>query len=756
MGLRVAVPLGKGALRVGVLLDNGHEDHELAAKIQIRPFVWPLERHPFITPELVQLAQELALRHATTPGQILATMLPPSCKQASWRLHVPTQGKKGQQILLRDVVARKDDDEQAALGHEWLQGNITMLAPKKDAATMELCQLQCSPPWPVRPGAVRQVKILEWLHEHGTSSRRTILQHLGSQSGTALDALIQNNHISLQQIEEDYTQENAPWVAPVSTLPFSLSAPQQTALDGLCEALDAKKAITKLLFGITGSGKTAVYLELARACLHRGRSIVIVAPEVALAVKLQRDAKAALPHVPLFFYHGYQHPSLRERIFRELATRTEPCVVVGTRSALFLPIPCMGAVVLDEEHDASFKQDDGLSYHAKEIAWFRTLRSDALLLLGSATPDIKTYQAFKEQKIGGYTLPARVGNTDLPTVRLVPLESKKAGLLAEESLKELRETVERGEQAVILLNRRGYAPLMVCLDCGKVMRCPHCDIGLTYHKGRERLVCHYCGHTVLFPTRCAKCQGTHYHPMGQGTERLEEDIVALLPPHCKVLRLDRDSTRRPGRMEEILDAFAEQKAQVLVGTQMLSKGHHFPNVTLAIVADGDMGLNMPDYRAAERTFQLLVQSAGRSGRGQKPGQVLIQTRDTTHYCWKHVQEADYEGFFAHELALRQKRRYPPFIHLGLIRISFPVDFADGQGKIQELSAILREAARKHDVLALGPAPAVLALLRNRKRFHCLLKSETWSAIRAVFNAVTAANTSAKMRISLDLDPVNML
>jgi primosomal protein N' (replication factor Y) len=430
---------------------------------------------------------------------------------------------------------------------------------------------------------------------------------------------------------------------------------------------------------------------------------------------------------------------------------------VGTRSALFLPVPDPALIVLDEEHDASFKQDEGLPYQAKEVAWFRAGQARALLLLGSATPDVKTFYAARRGDIPMDRLPARVGGGRLPEISLIdirgvdPMENP----LAPDTLRALREVTAKGEQAVMLLNRRGYAPHMYCLDCGSTIRCPDCDIALTYHKARERLICHYCGHSIPFPVVCAKCRGLHYLPMGQGTERLEEHIATILPPGGRVLRLDRDSTRRPGRMEEILEAFAHKEAQVLVGTQMLSKGHHFPEVTLAVIADGDMGLNLPDYRAAERTFQLLVQTAGRAGRGEKPGRVIIQTRDTSHYCWRFVQNADYEGFYAKEIALREKRRYPPFVRLALVRMSFPAEWAGGPEAVATASARLRSAGQMFRVTTLGPAPAPLPLLRARRRFHCLLKADDWGSIRNVFAAAADA-VPGKLRIALDLDPINML
>ncbi len=269
-------------------------------------------------------------------------------------------------------------------------------------------------------------------------------------------------------------------------------------------------------------------------------------------------------------------------------------------------------------------------------------------------------------------------------------------------------------------------------------------------------MCHYCGYSLPFPAPCPACGGLHFYPLGQGTERIEEDIATQLPPNGRVLRLDRDSTYRTGRMEEILNTFARGEAQVLVGTQMLSKGHHFPNVTLAIIADADIGLNLPDYRAAERTFQLLIQSAGRAGRGEKPGQVLIQTHDINHYCWKFIQKGDYEGFYAHEIELRRHRRYPPFINLALLRASWPVTWADGPGKLATISAMLRSEGARHGITVLGPAPAPLSVLRGRKRFHCLLKAPNWKDIRALYTKLLPLAAPPYLRISLDIDPVNML
>ena len=757
-GLRVAVPLGTG-LRAAVLLEaTAHAD--LPAGVALKPLGWPLESAPLLDGDYLGMVRQLALRQYRTEGNILGHMLPAGLRTTQVRLRLFAEGGKPQWFALKALTALTEDRQRPLL-QALTTGEAHMLPKTVDSAASEICVLRVDPPWPVRPQAKRQIAVLDYLMEQGSTPRRRLQKTLGDVA-PALDSLLKHGHVALRPADADADEAEAGEnLLPPPPAAFALSQAQKDALDAFTLALDSGKAASHLLYGVTGSGKTAVYMELAKACLARGRSLLLLAPEVALALKLRRDAACALPGATVFLYHGYQSPVRREKLFRELARRQErrePCVVVGTRSALFLPLPALGAVVLDEEHDASFKQDEKLTYQAKEVAWFRVAQRQGLLVLGSATPDLKTFYAASQGHLPVQKLPSRVGGGTLPHIQLVNIAGQAGSedLLAPESMTALKETLVRGEQAVVLLNRRGYAPLMYCLDCHKPARCPHCEIGLTYHKNREKLLCHYCGYAVPFPVVCPHCKGMHYLPMGQGTEKLAEQLSALVSPLGKVLRLDRDSTRVPGRMEAILEAFARQEAQVLVGTQMLSKGHHFPDVTLALVADGDLGLNLPDYRAAERTFQLLLQSAGRAGRGHKPGSVLIQTRDVSHYCWQYVQHGDYEGFYAEELARRERRRYPPFTHLALIRISFALDWAEGPTALTALTAQLRTLGREAGVTVLGPAPAPLALLRGQRRYHCLLKADHWNPLRQVYAQAERVADLRHMRLFLDLDPVNML
>jgi len=758
-GMRVLVPLGRG-YRVGIVAERTASAPE---GVSIKPMLWPLEQIPVLDEHYMNLVRNIASRNMVPEGRVLENLLPNGMRKATISFHVERDPDSSPfpASLKPAALAALDEKKRRELMALWYSGKMRARFNVKKDEKERYVNLLEDPPWSVRPNARRQISLLEYLFENGPQSLYALKHGLGNWASATALRLEGSGILSIGPLSADMldTVDGAQCVTNPPNLVHELTEEQQFAFTTLKASLDTGKAATHLVHGVTGSGKTYLYLKLAARCLKSGRSVMLLAPEVALGCQLAKAAASAFPEMKIHFHHGYQSPKKRAATFQELAQSTEPVVIVGTRSSLFLPVRNVGLVVLDEEHDQSYKQEERMPYQAKEVAWFRARLWSALLILGSATPDVKTFQACRQGGLPVSVLRERVGTSLLPEVSLVPMSGKKdrEQAFSPQTLQALSETVEAGEQAIVMINRRGYAPLMYCVDCSQVVRCPDCEVGMTFHKDRERVVCHYCGRSYPYPLLCSKCGGGNFIPMGEGTEKLEEQLAASLPDKTGILRLDRDSTRRQERMEEILESFRRGEAQVLVGTQMLSKGHHFPNVTLVVVADGDLGLNLPDYRASERTFQLLVQVAGRAGRGEKPGKVLIQTRNPEHPLWNEVLAADYEAFFNREIKKRHKFGYPPFSKLGLVRMSFPANWAGGPDLVMDLSRQLRSTAAKLGVVVLGPAPAPLGMLRGRRRFNCLLKAGDWQSVRQLFALIKNANPDpAKIRMGLDLDPVSML
>ncbi len=764
-GLCLLVPMG-GTVRAGVVWEAGAPP---PAGVALRPALFPLERTPACDADYLELVRNLASRHLATPGRILATLLPRGMRTSRMEFVVREAGLPRR--LTAKGLGKLSEADRAALAGAWRRGEVRCRLA--DEASDPLCALAADPPWPVRPGAARQLAILDALCDAGPMPLSDLKKRCGDGTLPILRRLCALGLVRLDAGEGSIgpgAGESAATAVGAVDLP-PLSDEQEAALAALAPALDAPDGAARLVFGVTGSGKTRLYMELAARTLARGKRVVLLAPEVALAARLHKAATSAFPeHAPLL-YHGYQPPAAREAAFRRAAGPDAPMLVAGTRSALFLPLRDIGLIILDEEHDGAFKQEDRLPYQAKEVAFFRANRAGALLVLGSATPDVKTFYAAREGHVPMVRLSRRVGAGGMPSVALVDMRAMpkltaapgtretgdRAGVLTEEAAAALAETVAGGDQAMILINRRGYAPLLFCLDCETPVRCPHCELSLTYHKDRERLVCHYCGHSRPHPAPCPSCGGTNFLPMGVGAEMLEEQLAGVLPADAGVARLDRDIARRPERAEAILDDFASGRARVLVGTQMLSKGHHFPDVTLVVAADADLGRALPDYRASERTFQLLTQLAGRAGRGGRPGRVLIQTRTPDDPFFAHVVSGDFEAFYELELSRRRRLCYPPFTRLGLARLSFPRECEAGFAAVAAVGQAMRQAAAPLGVRVLGPAPAPLALVAGRRRFHCLLKSPDWPAARRVFAAGREALAApGQVRFVLDLDPVDML
>ena len=529
-----------------------------------------------------------------------------------------------------------------------------------------------------------------------------------------------------------------------------LTADQASAFAVLRGALEAERGGRFLLHGVTGSGKTEVYLRVIEEALSRGRGAIVLIPEIALIPQtVSRFRRRFADAVAVL--HSRVTGAQRATVWRAAASG-EIRVIIGARSAVFAPVANLGVIVVDEEQDSSFKQEDKPRYHAVRAARFRAEREGAVLLLGSATPALETYAEARRGETGYLALRSRPGGLEMPRVEIVDMRGRRE-IFSEELLSSLERCLARREQAVILLNRRGHANFIQCRGCGWVEPCPNCSIPLTFHGREAALLCHYCGFRSAPPAACPRCGGYALLHRGVGTERVEMELANLIPG-IRVARMDLDTTSgRRGHLA-VLERFAKRESDVLVGTQMVAKGHHFPSVTLVGVVAADRGLQFPDFRAAEKTFRLLFQAAGRTGRGEGGGLVIVQTRAPEHHLYEHLARHDYDGFAAREIELRGQLGYPPAGEIMLFTV---------QARTSERAAAAAAAARDELVgvlgasaSVLGPTSALIERLKKDWRFHILVKGTLTeelrrSAVRAVLARI-AAEKSAE--VSWDVDPVS--
>jgi len=553
------------------------------------------------------------------------------------------------------------------------------------------------------------------------------------------------------------TQRLAPYVMPtVLETPPMPNDDQVKVLATLSRALERQRFMTYLLYGVTGSGKTEIYLRLIAEALAQGRTALVLVPEIALTPQLGARFRARFGNKVATFHSGLT-PAERRDEWERVASG-EAVIGLGARSALFLPLTNVGVVIVDEEHESSFKQDETPRYHARDLAVVRGMREQAVVVLGSATPSLESSANATQGRYQRLELPRRVANRPLPTVEVIDLarsERLGEGVFTRPLAEALDRTLKSGEQAVLFLNRRGFAPYIYCRDCGHTFRCPDCDVTLTLHLKRGVLLCHYCAFQEPAPDVCGKCLSHKLAGSGLGTEKVEDELLALFGPVTTV-RLDRDVIHNRRDLERALERFYRREAQVLIGTQMVTKGHDFPGVTLVGVVAADASLNFPDFRAAERTFQLLSQVAGRAGRGDIPGKVLIQTYEVEHYAIRAAAAHDFDTFLSHELNSRRELNYPPFSHLALVRLESR-DEARALTAAEEVVERLRRtnAELRLGAQILGPAPAPLSRLKGVWRMQILIKAPKRSALRPLFT-VAVQRTPAQARLILDVDPLSML
>ncbi|MFO0688282.1 MAG: primosomal protein N' [Myxococcota bacterium] len=540
-----------------------------------------------------------------------------------------------------------------------------------------------------------------------------------------------------------------------------LTDDQREALAAICDAVKRELPTRFLLHGVTGSGKTEVYLQAVEETLAAGRQALVLVPEITLTHQIVARLRARFGDEVAVLHSGLK-PGERLAQWERLRTR-QTAIAVGARSALFAPLEALGLIVIDEEHDGAYKNEEGFRYHARELAERRAAHARCPLVLGSATPSLESRWRAEQGELRRLSLPRRVGGRPLPAVEIVDLAKEKAkaargrkAILSRPLRRAIEAALAAGGQTILFLNRRGFSTRIFCFQCGHAERCNDCDVALVFHAGEHALRCHYCDHTRPVPERCSGCGDPETALLGVGTERLEEEVRALFP-EARTLRLDRDTAARRGHTEKVLRALRDGAVDIVIGTQMVAKGHDFPGVQLVGVVAADLGLHLPDFRAAERTFQLLTQVAGRAGRAARPGQVVVQTFVPDHYALVPVATHDYETFYRTELEHRQALGYPPF---GLLAraIVHGEDERDALAAAEGLATAAREAVAGGPVEILGPAPAPIARLRGRFRFMLLLKGRDEASWRAACEAVVAAarRIPRTVVVGLDARPVSML
>ncbi|KGR92125.1 primosomal protein N' [Ureibacillus massiliensis 4400831 = CIP 108448 = CCUG 49529] len=616
-------------------------------------------------------------------------------------LHDLKRAVKDKQLVIENIVKQK--------------GNIKEIRKVKINESIETLQKILGN---ISKRARKQQQLLQWMMNHvgEVFDLQDILTDTNT-SQAVLQAVIEYGGAEFVQ-EEVYRDPFSKEVK--KTISLNLTDEQENALQKITNSIKNRISETFLLHGITGSGKTEVYLQAIEQCLLEGKEAIVLVPEISLTPQMTDRFRSRFGELVAVMHSGL---SVGEKYdeWRKIH-EGKVKVVVGARSAVFAPFRNVGIFILDEEHESTYKQEDAPRYHARDVAIWRSEYYQCPVILGSATPSLESFARAKKNVYTLLTLKERALKQSLPTVHVVDMRNElkngNRSMFSESLVEAIRTRLEKKEQMVLFLNRRGYSSFVMCRDCGTVVQCENCDISLTYHRSNEKLKCHYCGYEQRVPKTCPQCQSDHIRYFGTGTQKVEEELTKLFP-EAKVLRMDVDTTKTKGSHEEILEAFGKGHADILLGTQMIAKGLDFPNITLVGVLSADTSLHLPDFRSAEKTFQLLTQVSGRAGRHQLPGEVIIQTYTPEHYAIELAKEQQYEPFYEREMWMRHQAGYPPYYYLALVQISHE-DIMLASEYAQKTVDFLRSNL-SFNVSIIGPTASSISRVQNRYRYQCLIK-----------------------------------
>jgi primosomal protein N' (replication factor Y) (superfamily II helicase) len=718
-GKRVLVPFGRRKLTGYIIGRAGIVEGELREIIDI------LDQEPLFTEKELEFLRWTAEYYLYPLGEVLKGALPAGINVESRRKTTLTA-------------------DGASVNEEVLTGG-------KEVKTAVFFRL-AGAALPAKALKGKRAHVVEFLMKAGEAQATVLRRECGADS-TMLKGLQEQGYIAGEEREvyrdpfrEEVFQRD---------LPHHLNMEQEEALARITAAADGGSFAPFLLHGVTGSGKTEVYLQAISHVLIQGRSALVLVPEIALTPQLVKRFKRRFTCGIAILHSGLSEGERFDEWRR--IRRGEAAIVIGARSAVFAPLEKIGIIVVDEEHDASYKQSEGLRYNARDLSLVRGKMEHACVLLGSATPLVTTFHSAQGGKLGYLHLPERVRGLSMPVVELIDGRGRKGETFLPEMIAALENNISQGGQTLLFINRRGFATFLICGECGHVLTCPNCSVTLTYHRRKERHFCHYCDYSIPAPSLCAACQSPDITLLGRGTERVEEEARARFPL-ARISRMDRDTTRGRGGHARILRGLEDGSIDILIGTQMIAKGHDFPGVTLVGVVSADATLNLPDFRSAERTFQLITQVMGRAGRGDALGRVVVQSLAPEHYAITRAVSHDFAGFYAEELEFRREAGYPPFAHLAALVFSGN-SAAEVEKGVGEAARLLRKTKQdlKSRVEILGPAAAPLAKIRGRYRWQILLKSSLRKDLHRLLGTFREKlKLPAVVRLSIDIDPVDML
>jgi primosomal protein N' (replication factor Y) len=594
----------------------------------------------------------------------------------------------------------------------------------------------------------KQAALIEVLVKQG----ETAIDALTGFTSATIKSLVQSGHIEILErdtpvaLEEDF--------AP--TVPPELMVEQSEAVGSINEAVSRKSFAVFLLHGVTGSGKTEVYLRAIAGLAGTGKGAIVLVPEIALTPQLLSRFRRRFGDRVAVLHSGLTDRERADEYRRIQSGQVD--VAIGARSAVFAPFAKVGLIIVDEEHENSYKQEEGLRYHARDVAVMRAKIENAVAVLGSATPSLESFYNAKTGKYHYLRLASRVDHRPMPEVEIIDVKTlPKNSRYSPRLVDEIKKRLESNEQTLLLLNRRGFSSVLICRDCGTAIKCPSCSVSLTFHKSDGKLKCHYCGFFTRPPDKCPRCQSVELKQIGSGTQKVEEELQAFFPD-ARLKRMDSDSVKGRGAYDTLLQQVDRREVDILLGTQMIAKGHDFPAVTLVGVVDADVGLNLPDFRSAERTFQLITQAAGRAGRGDLGGEVIVQTMNPEHYSIRHSMTHDYERFYNEEIVFRKELHYPPFGRIIKLEFKSPKEEQAAEAARTAQNRI-RHLMREKDTMLLGPAPAPIFRMRGQYRFQLLLLSQQRDKIRMLAlqgRKAVEEKYGRKCKVIVDVDPVNLM